>query len=67
MIRSSLIWMLLFFMHFATAQESKPIKILALGDSYTIGQSVDVDRHWPNQLLELLAKNNVEVRLKIIA
>ena len=34
---------------------------LALGDSYTIGQSVTVDERWPNQLAALLADNSVEV------
>lgn len=32
------------------------IKYLALGDSYTIGQSVDVELRWPNQLSDTLNK-----------
>ena len=31
------------------------ITYLALGDSYTIGQSVDVDKRWPNQLADSLS------------
>jgi len=29
-----------------------PIRYLALGDSYTIGESVDVSERWPHQLVE---------------
>src|SRR5262245_47855682 len=32
-----------------------PIKYLALGDSYTIGESVEEHERWPNQLAELLS------------
>lgn len=39
------------------AQELKSsIKYLALGDSYTIGQSVAVDDRWPNQFSDTLNK-----------
>ena len=43
-------------------------KYLALGDSYTIGESVDVKQKWPVQLLEKLSKVNSEINeLEIIA
>lgn len=32
----------------------QPIRYLALGDSYTIGESVPENERWPNQLAELL-------------
>jgi len=43
-------------------------KFLALGDSYTIGQSVEVNERWPVQFLkELKATTNVIDTLQIIA
>jgi lysophospholipase L1-like esterase len=39
------------------AQHSvKPMKYLALGDSYTIGESVTEAERWPNQLVDSLIK-----------
>lgn len=44
------------------------IDFLALGDSYTIGQSVDPGDRWPNQLVVALKDNSYMVRdFKIIA
>lgn len=44
------------------------INYLALGDSYTIGQSVDPGERWPNQLITVMKENNYKVgELKIIA
>lgn len=40
---------------------SNGIKYLALGDSYTIGQSVDESLRWPNQLGEKLTAINCEI------
>ena len=37
------------------------IRYLALGDSYTIGQSVEVDKRWPNQLADSLSAGGMEV------
>ncbi len=31
---------------------SQEVKLLALGDSYTIGQSVEVNERWPHQLID---------------
>lgn len=45
------------------------IRFLALGDSYTIGESVAENERWPNQLADLLKPqiNGREVEVKIIA
>jgi lysophospholipase L1-like esterase len=37
------------------------IRLLALGDSYTIGESVSVDERWPMQLAALLRARGVQV------
>ena len=49
--------------------DQKEIKsILALGDSYTIGESVSESERWPVQLQKAIsAENNQEIDLKIIA
>jgi lysophospholipase L1-like esterase len=36
-------------------------KFLALGDSYTIGESVDAADRWPNQLAAVLRKRGVQI------
>lgn len=38
-----------------------PVTILALGDSYTIGESVEVADRWPNQLQDMLQKQGLDV------
>ena len=43
------------------------IRFLALGDSYTIGESVPEEERWPNQLAKLLAKQGIESDVTIIA
>ena len=43
------------------------IRYLALGDSYTIGESVPEDGRFPNQLAGLLAKDGHSTEVKIIA
>ena len=35
-------------------EKTNPVKFLALGDSYTIGESVQQDRRWPEQLINAL-------------
>nr|WP_294899081.1 SGNH/GDSL hydrolase family protein [uncultured Pedobacter sp.] len=40
---------------------------LALGDSYTIGQSVETSQNFPNQLVTQLKAENINVSNKIIA
>jgi lysophospholipase L1-like esterase len=43
------------------------IRYLALGDSYTIGESVPEGERWPNQLAKLLASDGIQTEVKIIA
>ena len=46
----------------------EPVRFLALGDSYTIGQGVTADNRWPNQLVAELGRQGYNVEeLKIIA
>jgi lysophospholipase L1-like esterase len=45
-----------------------PVHFLALGDSYTIGQSVAINDAWPNQFANYLKSKNVKVEnVSIIA
>ena len=41
--------------------ESSELRFLALGDSYTIGQDVDVEERWPVQLVRRLREEGVMV------
>ena len=43
------------------------IRFLALGDSYTIGTSVEEGERWPVQLVERLRADSIQVELTIIA
>lgn len=46
----------------------EPIKLLALGDSYTIGESVGLSSRWPMQLVDSIQKRGVDcLPPKIIA
>src|SRR5215203_429330 len=49
--------------------EEKLVKIryLALGDSYTIGESVDETARWPNQLADFLKAGGMPTEVTIIA
>jgi lysophospholipase L1-like esterase len=53
------------------APSNEPIRYLALGDSYTIGESVPENERWSNQLAELLKSSpqlaGREVQVTIIA
>jgi len=46
---------------------TRSIRYLALGDSYTIGESVTETERWPNQLAEMLLKKDVRAEVMIIA
>lgn len=51
-----------------TLQVQSPVRYLALGDSYTIGQSVSVNQRWPVQLIDSLALRGIVIdTLRIIA
>lgn len=51
-----------------TVPGKRSYKILALGDSYTIGESVSVAERYPNQLADSLRKRGYEIEtVKIIA
>jgi lysophospholipase L1-like esterase len=43
------------------------LRFLALGDSYTIGESVPANERWPNQLAGRLAEKNIQTEVTIIA
>lgn len=43
------------------------IRYLALGDSYTIGESVADHERWPNQLANLLEEADIQAEVTIIA
>lgn len=50
------------------SQDKKVIKYLALGDSYTIGESIAEADRWPNQLAKALTEKGYEVeKPRIIA
>jgi len=43
------------------------VRYLALGDSYTIGESVAENERWSNQLAAMLAEKNIQAEVAIIA
>lgn len=49
-----------------SAQQQSNKKYLALGDSYTIGESVTESERWPNQLAVALTKKGVNVAMPTI-
>jgi lysophospholipase L1-like esterase len=46
---------------------TQSIRYLALGDSYTIGESVAENERWPNQLVAMLSEKNIRIEVTIIA
>jgi len=46
---------------------TQSIRYLALGDSYTIGESVAENERWPNQLAAALAEKGTQTEVTIIA
>ena len=43
-----------------------PARVLALGDSYTIGEGVDAPDRWPNQLADALRQSGDDVEAPVI-
>lgn len=55
--------------HFAIAQRDSlmaPLTYLALGDSYTIGESVETNKRWPVQLKNQLNENGIGIEEPLI-
>lgn len=50
-----------------TSTSSKKYTYLALGDSYTIGQNVPAAENYPNQATQLLQKQKLDGKAKIVA
>lgn len=51
-----------------TLTVQSPVRFLALGDSYTIGESVSANESWPKQFVDSLAQRGVTIdTLRIIA
>ncbi|MBC7695807.1 MAG: T9SS type A sorting domain-containing protein [Burkholderiales bacterium] len=49
-------------------QVSSPLRFLALGDSYTVGENLSANQSWPAQLMDSLAARNVVIdTMRIIA
>jgi len=64
------LWMMLFPLSLSAQLQlpDGPIRFLALGDSYTIGQSVAMQARWPEQLADSLAVRGLATdALRIIA
>jgi lysophospholipase L1-like esterase len=49
-------------MHYTAASQEKTLSFLALGDSYTIGESVPIYENFPYQTVQLLRKNGMWVQ-----
>lgn len=61
MIRNTIFLLLTILSTTMSAQNSKPLKYLALGDSYTIGESVAEGERWPVQLAAQLRGIGIEI------
>lgn len=67
-MKFNLLVLLLLTSYLRMAAQSNSLSYLALGDSYTIGESVNEDERWPNQLAFALSKKGIHVsQPKIIA
>ncbi|MEQ9186381.1 MAG: SGNH/GDSL hydrolase family protein [Cryomorphaceae bacterium] len=52
---------------FTTHAHTQSLSVLALGDSYTIGESVPEQARWPNQLKSALGEKGISLRFHIVA
>ncbi len=61
--RLPLFWPLVFIvmMTISKLDAQEPIRILSLGDSYTIGEAVAESERWPIQLVDQLRQGNMKV------
>jgi lysophospholipase L1-like esterase len=50
---------ILVLLFFGCQEKTQPLRLLALGDSYTIGESVSENERWPIQLASELSKKNI--------
>ena len=71
-MKQTIILLVFVLVHFVSKGQQlaieEPIRFLALGDSYTIGQGVDEIFRWPNQLVDSFKKNEFAFeKLDIIA
>ena len=60
---NKVVWILILLSTQAMAQKliiREPVNFLALGDSYTIGESVSVANRWPVQLVDSLQKHGID-------
>ncbi|MFZ9718068.1 MAG: SGNH/GDSL hydrolase family protein [Chitinophagaceae bacterium] len=53
-MKNTFLLILLIFASNTTYMQTKPLRYLALGDSYTIGESVATEENFPNQTIALL-------------
>ncbi len=60
-VKHILLTLFLFQFCVMSAQTIKPMEYLALGDSYTIGESVMQAERWPNQLSDSLTKRGWQI------
>jgi len=48
------------------SRDTRPVRFLALGDSYTVGEGVPHGDRWPDQLARLLRERGVHIRDPVI-
>jgi lysophospholipase L1-like esterase len=62
------VWCTVLLLSSMTQTNAQPLRMLCLGDSYTIGEAVDEAERFPNQTADLLRDRSFNVdRLRIIA
>jgi lysophospholipase L1-like esterase len=53
--------------HWLGKRDTPPLRFLALGDSYTIGEGVAEQERWPMQLATRLRNHDVDLDVRIVA